>query len=208
MEIKAVIFDIDGVLVDSFDANLKFIQDIFKKKGRKPITRSQYEKRGFNLPLKDVIRVFGQCKNEKEVEETFLLVNKVKYPNYLYKFPKNLQGIIKKISKSYKLAIVTSRVKRGVDEVLQSSKTKKYFPIMVYYGQYKNPKPSPEPLLLAAKRLKIKPQEAVYIGDSFTDIQAAKAAGMKMILFSKNKMKGADLTTNRFADLPKLIATL
>ncbi|HIH50555.1 TPA: HAD-IIIA family hydrolase [Candidatus Micrarchaeota archaeon] len=208
MVIKAVIFDIDGVLVDSFDANLKFIQNIFKKAGRKPITKTQYKKDGFHRPLKDVIRIFGQCKNEKDVEDIFLLTRKVKYPKDLYKFPPHLQDTIKIISRSYKLAVVTSRSKIGTEEVLRYSETGKYFPIVVHYGQYKNPKPHPEPLWLAAKRLKIKPSEIVYIGDSLTDIQAAKAAGMKIILFSRKIINGVDEKTTKFVELPRLIARL
>ena len=206
--IKAVIFDIDGVLVDSFEANLKFIQDLFKKAGLNTIKRAQYKKDGFNRSLKDVIRIYGQCKNEKEVEDVMQLANKVKrYPN-LQKFPPHLRETLKQISKSYALGIATSRIKIGVDNVLHSSKIEKYFSVVVHYGQYKNPKPDPESLLLALKLLRTKPYEAVYIGDSFTDIQAAKAARMKMILFSKRKMNGADLTTAKFAELPKMISKL
>jgi HAD superfamily hydrolase (TIGR01662 family) len=208
MAIKAVIFDIDGVLVDSFYANLKYLQDLFKKAGRKQITKRQYETEGFYRSLKDVVRMFGQCKNEKEVEEICLLSNKVKYDSGLCKYPAALNKTISKLSKSYKLAVVTSRIKRTAELALLDSKINKYFSTLVYYGQYKNPKPDPEPLLLALKRLKIKPKEAVYIGDAFTDIQAAKAAGMKMILFSKDKISGADARTTRFAELPKLIKSL
>jgi FMN phosphatase YigB (HAD superfamily) len=56
--------------------------------------------------------------------------------------------------------------------------------------------------------LKIKPSEIVYIGDSLTDIQAAKAAGMKIILFSRKIINGVDEKTTKFVELPRLIARL
>jgi HAD superfamily hydrolase (TIGR01662 family) len=208
MVIKAVIFDVDGVLVDSFDANLKFIQDLLKKAGRKPITRIQYKKDGFHRTLHDVIRIYGSCKNEREVKDVLKLVNKVKHHPELFVFPPRLDETIRKLSETYKLAIVTGRIKVGVEDIFNHSKIRGYFPVVVFYGQYKNPKPDPESLLLAAKRLKIKPQESVYVGDSITDIQAAKTAGMKIILFSKRKIGKADAKTARFSELPYLIKNL
>jgi HAD superfamily hydrolase (TIGR01509 family) len=206
--IKAVIFDVDGVLVDSFDANLRFIQDLLRAARRKPITRAQYRKDGFNRTLKDVIRIYGSCKTEKEAEGILRLTNSVSHHYDLLTYPPHLKETIKKISKSYKLAIVTSRIKTRLKVIFNRSKIDGYFPVVVCYGQYAKPKPDPESLLLAARRLRIKPQEAVYIGDSLTDIQAAKAAGMKVILFSTRRMEGADRKTATFSELPGLIKEL
>jgi len=55
---------------------------------------------------------------------------------------------------------------------------------VVTYEDYSNPKPHPEPLLVANRKLGIKPQEAVYVGDSPSDIASAKAANMKSIYLS------------------------
>ena len=59
---------------------------------------------------------------------------------------------------------------------------KTYFRTAVAYEDTTRHKPHPEPLLLAANRLKIKPSGTVYIGDAASDMEAAKAAGMKFIL--------------------------
>lgn len=58
--IKAIIFDVDGVLFDSFEANFKFYEDLFNKAGYIPPTRKEYPKL-FHLPMMDVIKKI--CKN-------------------------------------------------------------------------------------------------------------------------------------------------
>ena len=61
---------------------------------------------------------------------------------------------------------------------------------------------------LAAKRLGVRPSECVYVGDSPTDIEAGKAAGMKTILYGKRKDRDADASVASFKKLPALIAAL
>ena len=84
----------------------------------------------------------------------------------------------------------------------------KYFRVAISYQDTINHKPHPEPLLLATKKLKVEPEESVYIGDVENDIKAGKAAGMKVIIYSKNQFSNADLCTSSFKKLPELIASL
>lgn len=69
-------------------------------------------------------------------------------------------------------------------------------------------KPDPEPLLLAAQKLGVKPEETVYIGDVENDLKAAHAAGMKVILYSKDKPEDADAYATSFEKLPSIIGAL
>jgi len=62
--IKAIIFDVDGVLIDSFKANLKFNQDLMKSTGYPPPTRQNYKKM-FHLSLLDLIKTWTKSKNNK-----------------------------------------------------------------------------------------------------------------------------------------------
>ena len=208
--IKAIIFDIDGVLIDSFEANLKFFQNIFRSVGYKIPTRKDYKK-AFHLTMFNTLNLFARTndlKIQKRLHNIAVHSRGSMYPVNMIKVTKNSSRIIKQLSKKYKVALVTSRVKRGVEDYLKLSGTKKCFKTIVHHSHFNYPKPNPESLLIAANRLKIKPQEAVYIGDSLTDIQAAKACGMKMILYPKKNFKGADFKTSKFQDLPKLIEKL
>lgn len=205
--IKAVIFDIDGVLLDSFEANYAFYKALIKKLGYKPPTRSRYKKI-FHMPMWGVIKSLTGETNEKKLKEFWNVGKRMKYPLNLAKLPIHSVETVKRLSKEYRLAIVTARIKQGVKILFKLSKLNKYFEIVVGYENFTHPKPHPESLLTALKLLKLKSSEAVYIGDTNSDILAAKAAGMKIILYSKKKLKGADYYFTSFKQLPKIIQNI
>ena len=204
--IKALVFDIDGVLIDSFDANLKFFQDLLSKAGYKPPTKKEYSPI-FHLSMLDVIRICTKSSDEKEIKRVWEMgrSRKVKYPIFLLKTTKDLEKTIIELSGKYLLGIVTNRVKEGIYKIPVLSRLQKYFQITVAYQDTKNHKPHPDPLLLACKKLGVNPDEAVYVGDAQSDIIAGKAAGMKVIFFSQVTNKNADATTSQFQKLPKLV---
>ena len=82
------------------------------------------------------------------------------------------------------------------------------FDTIVAFEDTAQHKPHPEPLLTAVKRLGISPQEAVYIGDAPTDAQAAKAAGMPVIIYAGKNIKNADADIDSFEQIPERISHL
>lgn len=204
--IKAVIFDIDGVLLDSFTANLKFFQDLLKKGGHTPPTREKYLPL-FHLSMWDVIKTFSGLSDDKEIEKIWDMGRSgvVKYPVHLIKTTKNVETTVEILSIEYTLAIVTSRVREGIYKIPSLAKLKIFFKLAVAFQDTENHKPDPEPLLFACKKLKINPNEAVYVGDTESDLIAGKAAGMKIIYFSKFKNKSADAETSQFEKIPQII---
>ena len=119
-----------------------------------------------------------------------------------------MENVLKKLSQSYSLAIVTSRVKEGIYTLPQLAKIQKYFQATVSFDDTVKHKPNPEPLLLAARTLNAEPEESVYIGDVKNDVVAARSAGMKVIIYSKTNIREADHCTDSFRAIPKLIASL
>lgn len=207
--IKAVIFDIDGVLLDSFEANLRFFQSLMTLAGYRPPTRKEFPSL-FHLSLMDVIKKLTGSKSEEEIMRVFNLggSREVSYPIELLNMPDGADEIIKMLSKKYLLGIVTSRIKNSVYEAPKLAMLKKYFKVAVSYEDTGNHKPHPDPLLLAAKKLGVAAAVCVYIGDVENDIRAAHAAGMKSILFSKEKIDGAEVRTPDFKNIPVLIENL
>lgn len=206
--IKAVIFDIDGVLLDSFNANLKYFQDLLVKVGYPPPTKEQF-KPLFHLTMFDVIKTVTKLPDEKVQEIWEMGKNRaVEYPHHLLIINQGVEETLEILSKKYILGIVTSRVKEGLYEIPALLKLKKYFPVTIAYEDTQNHKPHPQPLLLACEKLKINPETAIYVGDAKSDILAGKAAGMKTLLYSENKFGDPDLFTSDFEELPKLIKTI
>ena len=203
--IKAILFDIDGVLVDSKDTNTKFYQDLLKESGYKTPPKKEASK-VFYMTMWDGIKFLTKEKSERKIRKIWNLGHKFRYPIEMVKIPKHSKKVIKSLSRKYKLGIVTSRIREGVQEYFRLSKMQKYFDIVVSFEDFTKPKPHPESLLIAVKKLKIRPEEAVYIGDSELDVKAAKSAGMHCIGFRYKgsedlDLSKADLIVNSFDEI-------
>ncbi|NTU73903.1 HAD-IA family hydrolase [Candidatus Roizmanbacteria bacterium] len=207
--IKAVLFDVDGVLVNSADANVKFYQDLFSHFGYPPPEKETLLHL-LHLPMMDVIKTVTKQTELKEIQKIWLAGKDrtVPYPHSLIKIPDYLNETIKSLSTLYILGVVTSRVEGGVYEVPQLAHLEKYFKTTVYYENTEKHKPDPEPLLLASHRLSILPKEIAYVGDMKSDMKAADAAGMKAILFKENNNCDAEYWTSSFKELPHIISCL
>ncbi len=190
--IKAVLFDVDGVLIDSFRANYLFYKAIAKDANIN-VSRKEYEKH-FGRSLMDSINIFFPKENKAKKLKRWK-----RYANSYHKFHKyvrlnpNAKRILSYLKGNYKIGIVTSRVncdvlrERGIDF--------KMFDVIIMAKDFKKSKSHPEALLKAVKKLKIKPNEAIYIGDMKEDVGAARNAGMKSIILG-NRVKGTYNITN------------
>jgi len=202
--IKAILFDVDGVLIHSLSANLRFYNHVFQKFGKPPITLKDYMKFS-GKPMKSVFGLFFPEKSEKEINEMVEYGVKV-YPNFFryIRLNPNVVKTLEILEKGHKLGIVTNRINT---KVLEFFKIRKYFSAEVTYGDVKNQKPHPEPILLVLKRLRIKPQEALYIGDNLSDCQAGKAAGVKVIIYRNPEVNG-DFNIKDLREISKIIEML
>lgn len=192
--------------MDSFLANLKFFQDLLSANGF-PVPDSEQYKSAFHLNMMDAIRYLTKSKSEEEIKKIWQMGRNraVKYDVSLLKSPEGMSGTIEKLAKHYKLGIVTNRIKDTVYESPEVEKLKNYFKAVVSCEETTKHKPNPEPLWLAAERLGVNPNECVYVGDVENDAKAAKAAGMKAIIYSTTTIDLADACTSEFSKIPELI---
>jgi len=206
--LKGVLFDIDGVLLDSFEAGLHFFGDVLTKMGHPKPTRARY-KTVFHLPLEHALKNLAKSELTEELERLHEIVDSVPYRTDLLSEPPQMRETLDILSGKYHMAIVTSRNNHGLTKrYFPFAHTEKYFPVRITREDVTHYKPHPEPLLLAAKRLGFTPSECVYIGDSHTDIDAGRSAGMKTILYGGKRHDKANVHTRTFANLPHLITTL
>lgn len=207
--IKAVIFDVDGVLVDSFEANHKFFTNLMNKFGYIFMRKEEFIS-FFHMPMKDLIRHSSKSVNEEEIEKIWKSGKDriVPYPSELLNTPSNLEEVVKLLSENYILGIVTSRGRDSIYSLPQLGILEDYFKTEVGYEDTDNHKPHPDPLFLISKKLGISPQDCVYVGDSETDIIAAHAAGMKGIMYSKKNNQQADANMSSFLELPGILESI
>ena len=204
--IKAIIFDIDGVLSNSLGANTKFFKNIMQAAGYKHPTKKDVAS-VFHMTRNEAVKVLSKTDSKKEIKRILQISDEIQYPIELLKMYPDVKKTVKHLSAFYPLAVVTSRRKKTTNAYFRFSGLKKYFRAIVSYEDTKNHKPHPDPLLLATKKLKVKPKEAVYVGDQASDIKAAKAASMKVIIY-RNNLRGADYLIKSFKEIPRIVKKL
>jgi HAD superfamily hydrolase (TIGR01549 family) len=204
--IKAILFDIDGVLVDTKDAQLKFREKVFKLAGYEDIPDEFFY--DFHRPYRTLITDFLESRNINTPEEVDRLIDMVKDPEIrspdiieMFKFHKDLENTLEYLGSKYQLGVVTNRGRFGVKEVFDLRPIEKYFDTIITYDDCKNHKPHPEPLEKALEKLSLHPAQAIYIGDTGADMIAAASIGMPSMHLAEYKHNLAHYHVTDFSEI-------
>lgn len=204
--IKAVLFDVDGTLLDSFEANLKFYHDLAVITGYTPPSRERHAET-FHLTMREKVVDMTGLRDEGEIQQIMGVgkSNTVPYDHALLRLADGVPETISTLKERYLLAIVTGRIKQNIFEFPDFEKLSHHFSTTVGYEDTELHKPHPDPLLLAAERLAIAPDACVYIGDVENDMIAARAAGMKGIHFTSSSIFHGDAQVKTLHDIFDII---
>jgi beta-phosphoglucomutase family hydrolase len=198
-EIKAVLWDMDGVIADSGPYHLAAWQEIFGKRGVKFTTedfKHIFGLRNDNIIRKTLGKELTQAEVEaiaREKEETFRRIagRKIKpLPGAL-----ELLRLIKKQGLS--MAIASSAPVENIELVTGTLGIADCFQALVTGHDVTEGKPNPQVFLLAAQRLGVEPANCLVIEDAVAGVTAAKRAGMYCLAVANNhsrqKLAEADL---------------
>lgn len=208
--IKAILLDMDGVIIDSLKANYLHLNSLFKRFGKGELCFEDYHENYWGSHFNEQIKkAFGKI-SKKKYEEMKIFYTK--YPSEFIKnqklYPKT-KNILENLKKKYKLALVTSTLTKLTKRILTHFLIKKFFDVIIDGEMIKNPKPAPDAVLLACKKLKIKPEEVVYVGDNFQDVDAGKRAGCFTVAIATTspieELKSADKIINNLNELIEMI---
>jgi len=189
MVINSVIFDLDGVLVDSMMAWIEAYKETFKK-FRLDFYHLEKQKIIVWASDKEIIdrflpRVLENREEKIQQIERHLFTTMERFvPTSYIRQQEGSRELLEALRKrNKKLAIVTNSDRRLVDKIVHRFDLQKFFDVIVTKDDVRMTKPHPEPILQAAKKLGCKPNEILYIGDSEVDIVAGKAAGVMTAMF-------------------------
>ena len=104
---------------------------------------------------------------------------------------KDLLSVLK--TKGIKIGLVSNVGRKALEKALLKLDLRPFFNVVVSRNDVQSMKPSGEGLRLALSRLRVMSDKALYVGDSSDDIQAAKAAGVKIIVIMDNENSKAEL---------------
>ncbi|MEM3555979.1 MAG: HAD family phosphatase [Candidatus Micrarchaeia archaeon] len=183
--LKAVIFDFDGVVADSEPVHRKSFNLTLKKLGifiPNKLYREKYVGLGSLSIMEDIFRTYGIKRSAKfwvrkrmRVFQELVKKEGVKPVKGFMKFNKLLNKLgVKKI-------IASGGYRKNIATMLKKLKLYDEFKNFIGREDVKNRKPDPEALLLAAKKLGVKPSECLVFEDSPYGVEAARRAGMKCV---------------------------
>ena len=207
--LKAILFDMDGVLVDSEEF-------IFEA------TRLMFAEHGITVKKEDALPFVGMGENkyisgigESNGFKVDILRDKARtYQIYeqitkgkLIALPGTFDFIEKCISKGIKLAVASSADKiKVMINLREIGLTANIFQVIVNGQDVEHKKPSPEIYLRAAQLLGVKPQECLVVEDAVSGIKAGKAAGAKCLAlttsFTPHSLNEADWICENLAHVP------
>lgn len=184
--IKAVIFDMDGLMVDTEFLHSEAHAAVIKKYGKRPKKLSSGVVHIVGKSILENSEIIRQQYGIKEKAEV-LEIEKHKAYLALLKNKKvppkiGLKNLIKLLKKNnIKLAIGSAGIRAGILLIIENLNVQDHFPVVISLDDVNKPKPSPDIFLEAAKRLQVDPEYCLVLEDSQVGVEAAKNAGMKSI---------------------------
>jgi HAD superfamily hydrolase (TIGR01509 family) len=213
--VRAIVFDMDGVLIDSEPLHLLAYQRFLADFG---LTFLEEDNHNF-LGMKDVDCAKHLLERHKlDITALEFVAKKEAVLHTLFLEQLKIQpGVLKTLEHAQRLnipsAIASSATMPTIELVVEITGTRKYFRHLCSGDEVPNGKPAPDVFLLAAERLSAKPSECLVIEDTFNGVCAAKAAGMMCIAIPCQATRHqdfahADLVLNSMdeVDLEELIA--
>jgi pyrophosphatase PpaX len=205
-KLRAVIFDIDGVLLDSRAANIEYYRAVLARFGYPAKPESELAK-GHYMNLREALAALTEEASEARLDALWHEAQALNdYPGHLAQVPEGAAEVIEALSQRYALAVVTSRHRFGVEHFYDMSGLRTLLSTAIAFEDYTHPKPHPEPLEVACRRLGVEPSEALYVGDAEVDVLCAAAAGLRFIAYGP-LIREAALRALSFGELEALLET-
>jgi pyrophosphatase PpaX len=208
--IKGVLFDWDGTLLDSFQADSSAYTAMFREMG---IAWGIEElSQHYSPNWYDVYRAAGLAEHHWDAADLSWRKN---YAAHRPELIAGVREILLSVSQRYQLGLVTSGDRDRVHRQLHEFQLFEAFRAKVCSGDTEHKKPHPEPLLFALHCIGLKAADCVYVGDSPEDVQMAKSAGVRVVgvlgpFPTERRLRAAEphLLLSSLSELPAALETL
>lgn len=180
MKLKAMIFDVDGVLIDSNQFIVKAYQETAKKIGTR-IPSSKEILDLFGRPLEEIVRtLWPNIDPETHIKEHRKMFMD---PNLVIPGIDGAVDAVRKIKNSgFKLGLISGKIMFFIKKHLEDVGFDiGWFEAIGSFEATTKHKPNPEPLFYVMDKLNVKPEETLYVGDAISDYECAKNANVEYV---------------------------
>ena len=192
---KAIIFDMDGLMIDSERLYIQAQQEIAERFNRKMDRKSLWKMMG-RKPIESITMFVEEMDIPAEPEEVLEMRNKImleKLENDLLPLP-GLDHIIDTFHNKLKLAVATGAQKKFLDLVTDKLGIREKFAVLQDSDDVEKGKPHPEIYSKACRRLALQPGQCVVLEDSSNGVLAGKRAGCYVIAVPSEYTKEQDFS--------------
>ena len=200
-KIKAILFDMDGVLIDAKDWHYEALNQALSLFGME-ISRYDHLVTYDGLPTKKKLemltlerglpRALHHFINDMKQEFTFQLGYAKCKPTFNHQYAlSNLKA------RGYKIASCSNSIRKTMEVLFERAAIIEYFDFYISNQDVKEAKPNPEMYIAAINRLKLRPDECLILEDNENGIKAAKASGAHLLVINDVNEVNLENITNR-----------
>lgn len=204
-KISAVIFDCDGVMFDSRQANINFYNHLLERYGLPLMNEDKVAFVHMNTADKSVRYIFDGTPFTDEAQAYRMQMDYTPFIRDMVIEP-GLKNLLGKLKPQVGLAVATNR-SNTIKEVLEQNGLSRFFDIVVSSLDVDNPKPHPEPVHKILDFFNIGPDQAVYVGDSLIDFETAAAAGVCFIAYRNGNLE-TPLRAGSMEEIEQILADI
>ena len=201
-KISAIIFDCDGVMFDSYQANIKYYNHILARFNLPPMREDDFDYVHMHPADKSVRHIFRGTPYEEKAQAYRLQTDYTPFIKDMIIEP-GLKELLRLLKPHFGLAVATNR-SHTIGDVIKRHGIKDLFDIVVSSVDVKEPKPDPETIFKVLDFFGIGPEQALYVGDSQVDYETASAAGVPLIAY-RNKALNADRHIENLMEINEML---
>lgn len=208
--IEAVLFDLDGTLIDSVPDLAAAIDVMLQSVGKAPAGEAKVNRWVGNGASALVKRALADHDNGDELEDEELGKEEYAnaYPIFEFAYAQRLiqatglyDGVLSVLAElsaaDIKLGLITNKPRRFTLPLLRALNIHHYFSDVICGDDLEHKKPHPLPVLTALENLAVNAQQAIMVGDSISDVKSAAAAGVKTVAVTYGYNHGLSIRDER-----------